>query len=379
MSKPKRISELQIEVNPKISDLIALASDGKSKKTTLGSVFNSEFPTTLGNTTISGDLIVTGTETIISSSILYESGSTIFGNSTDDTHDFIGDVSITGSLGISGSVDILGDLTLNGSTITSGIDGTNGSAGTSGIDGTNGSAGTSGLTIDTGSFATTGSNTFVGNQTITGSVDITGDYTLNGNSFSSSLFQSSSISGSVIEFTKGDKATQQVQIPPGLGYSGLGWARYDDTTYTTSSPLTITDGSDGVLPCNGSGSIETHMHSTVSFYTGSNQKLQAENEGDVYTLTIDFSMKAVTNPSFGDYVRIQMNNTTGTPYTRVGRDLYFAKNDNSWHKFHEIFQYYADADFVLNGNEINLIPSGFNAQVADVIIFIQRTQNHSQH
>jgi hypothetical protein len=77
----KRISELQIETNPKISDLIALASDGQSKRTTLGSILNSELPTTFGDTIINGDLTVIGMETIVSSSVLYDSGSTIFGNS----------------------------------------------------------------------------------------------------------------------------------------------------------------------------------------------------------------------------------------------------------------------------------------------------------
>lgn len=255
----KRISELQIETNPKISDLVALASDGQSKRTTLGSILNSELPSTFSNTTINGDLNV------------------------------------------------------------------------------------------------------------------------NGNSFSSSLFQSSSISGSVIEFTKGDNTTQQVKIPDGLGYSGLGWARYDDTTYTTSSAFTIVDGADVKIPCNGSGSIETHMHSSIPFFNPSTQRIQAENDGDVYSITVDFSMRAVTNPADGDFVRLQMNNTVGTPYTRVGRDLFFSKKDTEWHKFHEIFQYYSDTDFVINGNEFNIIPNGVNIYIADVIIFIQRTQNHSQH
>ena len=50
--------ELQLEVNPQISDLIALASDGTSKRTTLGSVLNSSIPSTFGTTTINGDLVV---------------------------------------------------------------------------------------------------------------------------------------------------------------------------------------------------------------------------------------------------------------------------------------------------------------------------------
>ena len=109
----KRISELQLEVNPQISDLIALASDGTSKRTTLGSVLNSSIPSTFGTTTINGDLDVNGNlrvSTLISASILYESGSTIFGDSLDDTHNFNGDVTISGSLFISGTTELGGDI-----------------------------------------------------------------------------------------------------------------------------------------------------------------------------------------------------------------------------------------------------------------------------
>ena len=80
MSKPRRITELPLTTNPSISDLIPLASNGSNNRVTIGTILNNGFTTTLGDTTINGDLIVTGTETIVSSSILYDSGSTIFGN-----------------------------------------------------------------------------------------------------------------------------------------------------------------------------------------------------------------------------------------------------------------------------------------------------------
>lgn len=241
----------------------------------------------------------------------------------------------------------------------------------------------------TGSLLVSGSNTFVGDQTISGSVNISGSITgssievgggvkVNGTEYSSSLYVSSSVSGSAISNFKGDGTEDQMKIPKGLGYSGLGWARYDDTTYTTASALTISNGVDTKIPCNASSSIETHMHSSVSFFNPVSQTLRAENDGDVYVITLDFTMQAATTPADADFVRLQMNNTTGTPYTRVGRDLFFQKKDTEWHKYHEIFQYYSDSDFVLNGNEFNIIPNGVDVNVADVIIFIQRTQNHSQ-
>lgn len=58
-----------------------------------------------GSQTISGDLTVDGKVTaqeyhseVISASIFFESGSSLFGNSFDDTHTFTGSVNITGSL-----------------------------------------------------------------------------------------------------------------------------------------------------------------------------------------------------------------------------------------------------------------------------------------
>ena len=69
--------------------------------------------TTTGNITVQGNATINGTVTakrfhteFISASILLESGSTKFGDSTDDSHQF------------TGSVDVSGSFTLNGYTIT---------------------------------------------------------------------------------------------------------------------------------------------------------------------------------------------------------------------------------------------------------------------
>lgn len=65
------------------------------------------------NTEVTGNLLVTGTLTaqefhteIVSSSIIYESGSTKFGDTLDDTHSFTGSLQVSGSL-IIPSVDTL--------------------------------------------------------------------------------------------------------------------------------------------------------------------------------------------------------------------------------------------------------------------------------
>jgi len=74
-----------------------------------------------GSLTIEGDASVSGTLTVqefhtefVSSSILFESGSTVFGNSSDDTHQFSGSIITSGSLSINNySVDeISNDIAL---------------------------------------------------------------------------------------------------------------------------------------------------------------------------------------------------------------------------------------------------------------------------
>ena len=76
-----------------------------------------------GTLKVNTDIFVDGTITakelniqLVSSSVLYESGSTKFGDTLDDTHDF------TGSLRTTGSVIIDGDLTVRGTTTLTSTD-----------------------------------------------------------------------------------------------------------------------------------------------------------------------------------------------------------------------------------------------------------------
>ena len=77
-----------------------------------------------GSLTVEGDATVSGTLTVqefhtefVSSSILFESGSTVFGNSSDDTHQFSGSIKTSGSISLNNySVDeVSNDTALAGS------------------------------------------------------------------------------------------------------------------------------------------------------------------------------------------------------------------------------------------------------------------------
>jgi len=66
---------------------------------------------TVGDHHVDGNLTVTGTITgkefhtqLVSSSVVYQSGSTQFGDTADDTHDFIGAVNVDGDLTVTGTM-----------------------------------------------------------------------------------------------------------------------------------------------------------------------------------------------------------------------------------------------------------------------------------
>lgn len=80
--------------------------------------YNTDTLRVAANTEITGSLIVKGVlqaeqihTTFTSSSVIYQSGSTTFGNTIDDTHIFTGSVLITGSAQIRGEVNFINQST----------------------------------------------------------------------------------------------------------------------------------------------------------------------------------------------------------------------------------------------------------------------------
>ena len=138
-----------------------------------------------GSGYITGDLTVGGSvqaqtfhTEFVTSSIIYESGSNKFGDSTDDTHEF------------TGSLHILGPVTQSGNFIQVGNFESTGSITHSGSINNSGSITNQGNVINTGNLTNTGDLTNIGYLDITGSITSSGLLEVNGtgtSTFSSHL------------------------------------------------------------------------------------------------------------------------------------------------------------------------------------------------
>ena len=166
--------------------------------------------------------------------------------------------------------------------------------------------------------------------------------------------------------------TKKVTASQLSSYSQLGWARYDDSQYTSLSKLSLVDGVQVTLPNN--ANTITRSPEGYDFFNAVTQKITAESENDTYVVTVVFkASSANTNNTHLDF---QLVNGGVTGYERIHKSLAFYKGNNTEQNFHEVFQFYADADFVANGATIKITADGGTANVWDIIFFIQRTQRY---
>ena len=146
-------------------------------------------------------------------------------------------------------------------------------------------------------------------------------------------------------------AWRKIYPQSGIG-SGLGWTRYDDGQYTSLNKLTLADGVEIALPNNAANVYRSY--DGIDYYNGT--RITADNLNDVYILTIAFKCSA---PNANQtYLRVQLDAENGTPYERVGVDIAFPKGNDVEHEFHQVFQYYADQNFVDNGSLIHITSTG---------------------
>ena len=155
------------------------------------------------------------------------------------------------------------------------------------------------------------------------------------------------------------------------GLNLLGWARYDETLYTVSNKLALTDGVVVTLP-NNAGNIVSSP-SAPTFYNPGTQKLQATGVNNVYMLTIVFKASAPN----ANTTHLDFKMSGPGDFNRINKALSFYKANFEAQSFHEVYQYYSDQDFVDNGVTLTINSDGGSAEVWDIIYFVQKTQSAS--
>ena len=163
----------------------------------------------------------------------------------------------------------------------------------------------------------------------------------------------------------GHNGSNVVVYPQG-GTTQLGWARYDDTVYTSSNKLTLSADTEVVVPNNGGNIVKSH--SSINFYNSSTQKILGVNQNDVYIFTWAFKASATNaNQTFLEY----MLEGSGQ-IARVAGTLSFPKGNDEEHVESIVMQYYTDSTFVSDGVQLKVTSVGDGSKLWDVIYFIQR-------
>lgn len=160
-----------------------------------------------------------------------------------------------------------------------------------------------------------------------------------------------------------------VLVYPQGGKKSLGWTRYDDSQYTSSNKLSLTDGVEVTLPNNGNSIYRSD--SSLDFYDTTNKKIVGLNESDVYMFTVVFKKSA----SNANSTHLEFRLTGADSYDRINKAVGYYKGNNEEQNFHEVFQYYIDANALANGLTPKIQSIGGASKIWDIIYFIQRTQN----
>lgn len=166
-----------------------------------------------------------------------------------------------------------------------------------------------------------------------------------------------------------DGETKQVKVSNLINYNQLGWNRIDDTVYTELNKLSLVDGVKVNLPNNGGNIIRDGIY---TFYDIASNKILGANVKDTYMLTVVFKSSAANANS----THLDFNLEGSGQINRISKTLAYHKGNDTIQDFHNVFQYYTDADFVANGVTPKITAVGGTAKIWDIIFFVQRTQRY---
>jgi len=150
-----------------------------------------------------------------------------------------------------------------------------------------------------------------------------------------------------------------------------GWAYYQDSTYTSGSPLVVNNArvqltNDGL----GANTEDAYLPNGISALWIGN-KITPENVGDAYEIRIDFKAKMSQTNAYGE---VQLDIGDGSIINIIKRTITFPRGAGVEHSFSMGFPIFCLSTFVTNGGKLyfDTTQGSDNMSVYDIAIFIAR-------
>ncbi|AZQ42849.1 hypothetical protein [Nonlabens ponticola] len=148
-----------------------------------------------------------------------------------------------------------------------------------------------------------------------------------------------------------------------------GWAVYNDTQFTDTSPGLVAANTTYYLPNNAGSKIESQLPVDVSeFYNVASQTITGRN-GDGLNVVIEFKMRPRTNEDTRVTLSINIGGTVGNIYTR---DFVLTKGNGIEHYYLSSFNAYTLNTWEANGGRV-LIRCTEPVDIYDIRYVLTRT------
>lgn len=155
-------------------------------------------------------------------------------------------------------------------------------------------------------------------------------------------------------------------------YSFTGGGVYQDSQYTSGSPLVVNQGSRVKLTNNKNTVVDLNTPSEFTNGMWHNNKLVGVNPKDIFTLEIRFKAKSsVKNGLFDVELQIPTNGIIDSETKSAGKDA------NVEHRYSVKFKYYTISNFIANGCEIYINADTGNISIYEIQII--PTRIHKGH
>lgn len=147
-----------------------------------------------------------------------------------------------------------------------------------------------------------------------------------------------------------------------------GWARYDNTTYTSGSPLVINQGDTTTLHFDSCIICDYLPFEKDSLYSVGDSTLITDAVGNTYIVTLDFKASNSTNGGYGS-ILIDIGGSVGIILDRL---YTFPKGSGNSHSFSTTNFFYTLDTFLANGGKISWYSESGNTSLWNLQLRIQK-------